>query len=134
MINMILLLFVAVADLISCQIDSDERDECLKAAISHMLPKLHVCIHRTWEIERSKVDRQMYQSMFLLFFFRTTQSGLQALNIPPLDPLSYNNTVINFRRGEILQATGNVKTASIYGLTRAQIKNLKYVYISHGSL
>lgn len=31
-----------VADVISCQIDSAERDECLKAAISHILPKLHV--------------------------------------------------------------------------------------------
>jgi len=82
-----------LADVISCQIDNAERDECMKAAITHILPKLH--------------------------------SGLQALNIPPLDPLVHNNTVINFQRGQILQATGLVKTARVYGLSRAQIKRLK---------
>lgn len=123
-------ILIPVADVISCQIDNAERDECMKAAISHILPKLHVSLFSSTLINGLKIKMLFTQFLHLYWF----QSGLQALNIPPIDPLVHNNTVINFQRGQILQATGLVKTARVYGLSRAQIKRLKWVSICNSSI
>ena len=98
--------------LISCQINSPKRDECIKNAIQHMIPLLHVSIF--------VFLFDLHPFLMEIYF----QKGSSLLNIPPIDPLLFNGTHYVYKRAPFY-ASVFVKSATVYGLSRTQINDVK---------
>lgn len=49
---------------------------------------------------------------------------MDYLNIPPIDPYTVNGTTFEYKRGEIA-ATLTVKTCTFYGMSKAEIKDVR---------
>lgn len=76
--------------------------------------------------QRDECIRKSIQDMIPRLY-----NGYPSLNIPPIDPFVMNNTHFEYKRGA-LYGLLNVKTVTVYGLSRGQIKDVRTVVTDEG--
>lgn len=106
---------------ITCQIDSPDRDECLKQFMQDMLSQSVVRIIQMNPSNLSDNLKSFWQSQFIYLI----QNGMKMFGIPAIDPYVIDSHTVTYKRGGNFSVTATMFDVKVHGASKAKIMDVK---------